>query len=129
MAAGAAGYLLHGVVHGRIEGQPVLVMLGVLLVGYVQLVYPAVTWLSVGPDGLVLRTLPGRRSVPWTRIGKLVSVSALTLAGRGGNMSGVIVRDPEGEVVLIVPDVFSVGHEALRTVLEAVRSGVSGDAS
>ncbi len=125
VAAGLATYGAHAVVPAGITVQPALVFLGLLTVAYVQLVYPAVTWLAVGEKGFVLRTLSGRRSVPWAQVGRLEAASALAPAGRGGNLSDVRVRDRDGGLILIVPDVFEAGREGVLAVMEPARANRS----
>ncbi len=103
--------------HGTFAAQPVLAILGAALILYMQLVYPAVTRLSVNGTGLSLRTLPGRRVVRWADIGSIDSVSALTPSGRGGNVSGLRLRDHAGNTIFIVPDVFTLRREELAVLL------------
>lgn len=121
LVAGVGSYGVRAAGWRSVEGQPTLVVLGLLLVGYVQVVYPRITWLRVGRDGFVLRTLPGRRVVAWSRVGRMESASALMPAGRGGNLGGVRVYDAAGALILIVPDVFVAGRDALLAVMERAR--------
>ena len=123
--AGAVTYVAHAAASNAIQGQPALVVLGVLVVGYVQLVYPAVTWLTVGPDGFVLSTLPGRRAVPWARVGTMETRAALAPAARGGNLGGIRVRDLAGRLILIVPDVFVVKQEVVLLNMERARGSAT----
>ena len=122
VAAGMT-YVMHAVMLARtphaIDAHPVLAVLGVLVIAYVQAVYPAVTRLSVGADGLELRTLSGPRVVAWSRIDSIDSVSALTPAGRGGNLSGLYLRDDAGRLVIIIPDVFMPPRDELLGVLRS----------
>ncbi len=120
--AGLATYAVHATAPGLVDGQPTLVVLGLLTFAYAQVIYPAVTSLSVGPDSFVLRTLPGRRAVPWARVARMQAISGLTPAGRGGNLSGIRVRDAEDRLILIIPDVFTPGRDELLAVLERART-------
>ncbi len=106
-----------------IEPQFALAVIGVLVIGYVHVVYPAVTRLTIGPEGIELQGLLRSQNVSWGRVARITSVSALEPAGRGGNMSGLRLRDDADRLIAIIPDVFTLGRERLRVVLENARSG------
>lgn len=94
---------------------PTLGVLGVLLVLHVQLVYAALLKLQIDEDGIAFRNLLGTRRLAWADIATIDPVSALTPAGRGGNMSGLRLRTRAGTVT--IPDVFTVRRDALRALL------------
>ena len=100
---------------------------GLLLVLYMQLAYAAWLRLTLDGDGIAFRNLLGTRRVPWSALTAIDTVSALTPAGRGGNMNGLFLRASPHD--LLVPDVFTLRRDALRALLlDRARAAASKNA-
>ena len=103
-------------------GQPVQLgpwplpgVLGAMLIVHMQFVYATRLRLDLDRTGVSLRNLLGTQRIAWADVEAIASVSALTLQGRGGNMSALHLRTARG--TLTIPDVFTLRRDALRTMM------------